>query len=128
MDIEYLKGTENVIADTLSRVSPQPVCESKTVRDVILVHMLTKEIPADTASIPDFPRATPDDTTSGLLMQAVVNRWTDARKDCHPLLVDYWTYREEISAENGLLFKGHRPIVPEKLRNRTLQTVDKMQL
>ena len=46
-----------------------------------------------------------------------------------------WTYREEISAENGLLFEGHSLIFPEKLRNRTLQTihrghcgVDKMQL
>lgn len=46
-----------------------------------------------------------------------------------------WTYREEISAENGPLFEGHSLIFPEKLRNRTLQTihrghcgVDKMQL
>ena len=91
VDIEYLKGKENVIADPLSRVSPQPVREGTTARDVIPVHMLTDEIPADTASIADFRRATADDTTSGLLMQAVVNGWPDARKDCHPLLVDYWT-------------------------------------
>ena len=89
MDIEYLKGKENVIADALSRVSPQPIREGKTDRDVIPVHMLTKEIPADTASIADFRRATADGTTSGLLMQAVVNGWPDARKDCHPLIVDY---------------------------------------
>ena len=125
MDIEYLKGKENVIADALSRVSPQPVREGKTDGDVIPVHMLTEEIPADTASIADFRRATAEDTTSGLLIQAVVNGWSDARKDCHPLLEDYWTYREEKSAENSLLFKGHRLIVPEKLRNRTLQTIHK---
>ena len=47
----------------------------------------------------------------------------ESRKDCHPLLVDYWTYREEISAENGLLFKGHWLIVPERLRNKVLQTI-----
>ena len=51
MDIEYLKGKENVIADALSRVSPQQVRESKVDRDVIPVHMLTEEIPADKASI-----------------------------------------------------------------------------
>lgn len=46
-----------------------------------------------------------------------------------------WTYRKEISAEHGLLFEGHSLIFPEKLRNRTLQTIhrghccfDKMQL
>ena len=68
VDIEYLKGKENVIADALSRVSPQSVREGKTDRDVIPVHMLTEEIPADTASTADFRRATAEDTTSGLLM------------------------------------------------------------
>ena len=65
------------------------------------VHMLTQEISADTASIADFWYATADNTTSGLLMLAVTNGWPDIRKDCQPLLMDYWTYREEISAENG---------------------------
>ena len=83
------------------------------------VHMLTQEIPADTASIADFWYATADNTTSGLLMLAVTNGWPDIRKDCQPLLMDYWTYREEISAEDGLLFQGHRLIVPVKLPNRT---------
>ena len=40
-------------------------------------------------------------------MQAVMNGWSGSRKDCHLLLLDYCTYREDISAENGLLFKGH---------------------
>ena len=84
------------------------------------VHMLTQEIPADTASIADFWYATADNTTSGLLMLAVTNGWPDIRKDCQPLLMDYWMYREEISAEDGLLFQGHRLIVPVKLPNRTV--------
>ena len=58
VDIEYLKGKENVIAYALSRVSPQPLREGKTDRDVIPLHMLTEEIPADTARIADFRRAT----------------------------------------------------------------------
>ena len=81
--------------------------------------MLTQEIPADTASIADFWYATADNTTSGLLMLAVTNGWPDIRKDRQPLLMDYWMYREEISAEDGLLFQGHRLIVPVKLPNRT---------
>ncbi|PFX17550.1 Uncharacterized protein K02A2.6 [Stylophora pistillata] len=50
-------------------------------------------------------------------------------------LPNYWSYREEISAENGLLLKGHRLIVPEKLRTTVLQSIheghfgfEKMQL
>ena len=97
--------------------------------------MLTEENPADSTRVGDFRRATAEDTISSLLMQVVANGWPELKKDCHPLLVDYWSYRKEISAENGLLFKGHRLILPEKLRSRFLQTIysghfgfEKMQL
>jgi len=123
-------------ADALSRVSPQPTPkEGEDEEDFIPVHVLTEELPSDSTRIGDFRRATAEDTTFGLLMQVVANVWPELKKDCHPLLADYWTYREEISAENGPLFKGHRLIVPEKFRSRVLQTIherhfgfDKMQL
>ena len=125
-----------VVADALSRVSPQPTPkEGEDEEDFTSVHMLTEEIPADSTRVGDFRRATAEDTISSLLMQVVANGWPELKKDCHPLLVDYWSYREEISPENGLLFKGHRLIVPEKLRSRVLQTIheghfgfEKMQL
>ena len=136
VNIEYLKGKDNIVADALSRVSPQPTPkEGEDEEDFTPVHMLTEEIPVDSTRVGDFRRATAEDTISSLLMQMVANGWPELKKDCHPLLVDYWSYREEISAENGLLFKGHRLIVPEKLRSRVLQTIheghfsfEKMQL
>ena len=75
--IENLKGKENVTANPLSRVSPQPVRESKVDRDVIPVHMFTEEIHADTESRADFQNTTADDMISGPLMQAVINGWPD---------------------------------------------------
>ena len=110
VSFEYLKGKDNFIADTLSRVSPQPTPkEGEDEVDFIPVHMLTEEIPADSTRIGDFRSATAEDTTSSLLMQVVANGWPDheVKKDCHPFkFLDYSTYREEISAENGFLFKG----------------------
>ncbi len=58
-------------------------------------------------------------------MQIVANGWPEIKKDCHPFLLDYGTYREVVNAENGLLFKGYRLIVPGKLRGRVLQTIHK---
>ena len=136
VSIEYLKGKENVITEALSRVSYLPgTKQDEHQKDIIPVSMLTIELPIDSTSVEELRKATAEDTTSGLLMQAVMNGWPEPRKDCYPLLLDYWTYREEISVENGLLFKGHRLIIPERIHNRALQTiheghfgVEKMQL
>ena len=49
-------------------------------------------------------------------MQAVMSGWPESREDCHPPLLDYLTYREKLSAVNGLVFKGHRVIILEKYR------------
>ena len=122
VNIEYLKGKENV---------RQMHFQSFTLANhqdghrkvIIPVHMLTTEIPADSTSVAEFRKATAEDTKPGILMQTVKNCWPESGKDCHPLLLDYWTYREGISAENGLLFEEHRLIIPEKLHNRTLQTI-----
>ena len=116
-------------------MSPQPTPKEEEEDDFIQVHMLTEEILADSTRIGDFRSTTAGDTTSGLLMQVVANGWPEVKKDCYPFVLDYWNYREKISPENGLLLKGHRLIVPEKLRNRVLQTIhgghfgfEKMQL
>lgn len=67
--------------------------------EFIPVHMLTAEFPAGAKSIADFRKATAEDMVSSLLMKTVMDGWPDSRKDCHPLLLDYWNYRDEVSAE-----------------------------
>ena len=79
----------------LSRVSPQPTHkQGEDEEDFIPVHMLTEEIPADSTRIRDFRSATAEDTTSDVLIQVVADVWPEVKKDCHPFLLDYWTYRE----------------------------------
>ena len=69
VNIEYMKGKDDVVADALSRVSPQPAPkEGEDEEDFISVHRLTEEIPADSMRVGDFRRATVEDTISGSLM------------------------------------------------------------
>jgi len=59
IDLQYLRGKDNVIADALSRVSPLSLtAEDKEDSEFIPVHMLTAEFPADAKSIADFRKAT----------------------------------------------------------------------
>ena len=56
-------------------------------------------------------------------MHEVYHGWPKVCSDCHPLLLDDWNFRDEISLEDGLLFKGHRLIIPESVRGKALQMI-----
>ena len=55
-------------------------------------------------------------------MHEVYHGWPKVHSDCHPLLLDYWNFRDEIHLEDGLLFKGNT-MIPESLRGKTLQII-----
>ena len=104
--ISITKVKENVTANVLSRVSLLPTKETDEDKgDTIPTHMLTTEILADSIGIAEFRHIMAEDTKLVLLMQAVLNVWPGSRRYCHQLLLDYWTSREEISAENGLFIQ-----------------------
>ena len=61
--------------------------------------------------------------------------WPTYAKDCDPELKDYLSYHEEISLEDGILFKGYRVLVPKSERQSILESlhtghygIDKMTL
>ena len=119
MDIIYLKGKKNVIADALSKVSPKREEEHNSQElEVIPVHYITSTVLVGSDRLQEYRVATQNDRVLSLLMHEVYHGWPKMCSDCHPLLLDYWNFRDEISLEEGLLFKGHRLIIPESLRGR----------
>ena len=117
INIEFLCGKENVIVDMLSRVCPLQSSNSKTKEsniDIIPVHHIMQNAPVS---------------------QTIHEGWPQSKKDCPKQLLEFWDFRQEISEENGMLYKSHRLIVPHSERLETLKVlhmghyaVDKMQL
>ena len=117
LDIVYLKGKKNVIADALSRVSSKREEKHNSQElEAIPFHYITSIVPADSDRLQEYRVATQNDRVLSLLMHEVYHGWPKVCSDCHTLLLDYWNFRDEISLEDGLLFKGHRLIIPESLR------------
>ena len=122
IDIHYLPGKSNVIADALSRVSPLPpkAADIKAF-NCIAENELSVNIPASKTKMEEFQDSTSKDVTLQELAKIVHRGWPSERKDCPEILHLYWNYRECISLENGLLFKDNRLIVPEAERCQILE-------
>ena len=138
--IEYLRGKENVIADTLSHVGPlapesQDYASSLTNIERIPVHQITQIAPASSERLEELCKATPKDHKLQLLAKIVHEGWPPTIKDCPCSIQSYWYFRDDITCEDGILYKGVQLIMPQSERKSTLKVlhtghyaIDKMSL
>ena len=100
-----LKRKENVIADALSRICSLQSNNSKVKDiDVIPVHHITQSAPVNKARLQELRLATQSDMTLCSLTKTVHEGWPQSKKDCPEQLLDFWSFRQEISEEDGLLY------------------------
>ena len=109
--IEYLRGRENVIADALSHVGPlapesQDYTTSLNNVEKIPVCQLTQIAPASNERLEELCEATTKDHQLQLSARKVHEGWPPMFRDCPCSLQPYWTFRDEITYENGILYKG----------------------
>ena len=123
LEVTYKKGTEMVLADTLSRAYkvPQPgesateATRGETEKNVESLNM-TQYIPMSEATQTRMQRATADDEALRNLKTVIHHGWP-LRKEYVPVKVrDYFPFRDELTMQNGLIFKGERLVVPTSLR------------
>jgi len=66
---------------------------------------------------------TSKDPAMAALYETVMNGWPDERKEVPEPLRLYWSYRDEISAYDSVLYKSHQVIVPTLLRPEMLKKI-----
>ena len=126
LDIEFLRGKENVVADALSRVCPLQSRDSKSKDsniDVIPVHHITQTALVSKTRLQELRLAIQSDPTLCSLTKTIHKGWPQAKKDCPEQLLDFWSFRQEISEEDGLLYKNQRLIMPHSERLETLKVL-----
>ena len=126
INIEFPCGKENVIADALSRVCPLESSNSKIKEsniDVIPVHHIMQSAPVSKARLQELRLGAQSDPTLCSLTKTVHEGWPQSKKDCSKQLLDFWSFRQDISGEDGLLYKNQRLIVPHSERPETLKVL-----
>ena len=119
INIEFLHGKENVIADALSRVCPLQSSNSRIKEsniNVIPVHHITQTAPVSLTRLQELRLAMQSDPTLKSLSKTIHEGWPQSKKDCPEQLLELWSFRQDISEENDILYKNHRLIVPHSER------------
>ena len=132
LDVRYMKGTEMYLADTLSR-APLPEVGSPKYslrpekEDVCRVEVeqinAAEFLRISDDGLKSIRRETEADKKLQLLKATVLQGWPETKQETDPNVTEYWTYRDEISIYNGVMYKGERVIVPVTLRRELMSRI-----
>ena len=123
LEVRYIPGSEQVVADTLSRASlPDTDAEAEAFKSVNVVLAMSDE------RFAEFQTETDRDPDMKAVMSAIKMGWPTTRKKTQVAARPYWTFRDEMATTDGVIFKGTRIVVPQQLRPAMLDQIHRSHL
>jgi hypothetical protein len=118
------------IADTLSRAvypgscgvgSPdrEEIFLTDTEKEIEQINMF-ETVPIKKSSMEELQAATRDDADMLTLMSVIQAGWPEERHRLPLCVQPFFPFKEELSTQNGVIFKGERVVVPEGQREKIL--------
>lgn len=112
-DIHYRPGKEMVLPDSLSRLPSR----DKTAIDldvrVQFVHFSAQRLQ-------ELKQETGSDPTLSSLLAVISHGWPDDCRQLPKYLRPYWSFRQELTAEDGIVCRGDRAVIPEAMKHYIL--------
>lgn len=105
----YRPGKQIPIADSLSRAPTEDKTHIPLDVQINLVQFSAERLA-------DIKRETERDTVLHSLKRVITSGWPETRNDLAPALRPYWSFRDELAIEDGLIMKGGRVIIPLSLQ------------
>ena len=119
---EWISGKTNVIADALSRVTPEEIEDPPIDLPILAVNVLDiSTMNAD--DVQELRNETANDPELQALSKLIFNGWPEKRQRLPVHLRNYWNYRDELTIEDGILQKNHKFIVPKNLQKQYLTRI-----
>ena len=66
---------------------------------------------------------TQEDDELALLKHTIAQGWPSTIKEVSSVLQSYWTFREELMIEDGMILKGTRIVIPAKKHEAVLKLI-----
>ena len=133
LKVKFCPGNKMHIADMLSRAYLNDMGKQKPAEYHIFQMQqeenLFKEIESinqieyiriSDATHQEIRKHTQRDETLQELLTTILKGWPDKKEEVPACICMYWGYRDEITVQNGVLFKGPRVVVPRSLQAEML--------
>ncbi|VDH93047.1 Hypothetical predicted protein [Mytilus galloprovincialis] len=128
LKVDYKPGKEMYLADHLSRSflkeTKEVLVPDLHVNDIHLISYL----PIAPEMYAKFQKETANDEHLQELQDVIFNGWPNEKSELIHSLRPYWTYRDELSVIDGLLYKSNKAIVPKALQNEMLDKIHESHL
>lgn len=130
LTVEFVTGTNNVIADALSR-APLTNVESqveykkenifkifKAVQEIKLSNFLC----VTSAKLHEIIMETESDPTMNLIIEYIRDGWPKTISTVPDNVKVYYGYRSDLSTQDGLIFRCDRILIPHALRKKMVES------
>ena len=113
VEVKYRRGPDMYLADTLSRAYlPYEHHSEKADQEVERIH-LVNFLSVSEPQIQEIRAETSRDAILQSLKAVILNGWPSQKEGLPTELYHYFNIRDELAAQDGVIFKGHHPYEPE---------------
>jgi hypothetical protein len=129
IEITYKQGREMYLADTLSRAylpqtgKPTQDGEILSLEKEIEQINMAEYLPISDPKLREIQTETEHDESLQVLKTVILDGWPELKQDAPMEVHPYFHVRDELSVQNGIVFRGSRCIIPATMRASTLQKI-----
>ena len=118
LDVTYQPGAQIHLCDAISRLSNHDKNEGKTIANLdVSIHATEKLTGFNSLSVDKICQYTTKDQFMQLLIQHINEGFQESSTKLPDSIKAYFSFRDELTACNGIVLKGHnRIVVLESLR------------
>ena len=126
--VTYKRGPTLHLADTLSRAPlPHPVAADVTSFDVFRIDMERLEQQRNPGLTENTEHRIREETRKDGIMTSlrhvIIHGWPSDRAHIKESLRPYWNYRDELTLQSGIIYKGTQVMVPQSMQKEMLSKI-----
>lgn len=135
--LEYKKGTDVILADTLSRAAASSNLKDQDKIEAYQVHLVeeeklfykfenidaTKHLNVTDQRLKQIKTMTSKDKVLTQLSAIIGAGWPSKKEEVDTTVREYWNFRDELVVHDGIVFRGNRLVIPKDMRHEMLKRI-----